>query len=87
MDNCHDDMEIMKEEHFGPIMCVLKFSNEEEVMSRANNTRFGLSGGVFTRSNTFVLSKLCYVFNPLSAIRTKWSNTLKQFVGCCRRIV
>ena len=26
-------------------------------------------------------------FNPLSANHTKWSNTLKQFVGCCRRIV
>ena len=25
--------------------------------------------------------------NPLSANPTKWSNTLKQFVGCCRRIV
>ena len=49
MDNCHDGMEIIKEEHFGPIMCVLKFSDEEEVMSQANNTRFGLSGGVFTR--------------------------------------
>ena len=27
------------------------------------------------------------VFNPLSANPTKWSNTLKQFVGFCRRIV
>ena len=26
-------------------------------------------------------------FNPLSANPSKWSNTLKQFVGCCRRIV
>ena len=24
---------------------------------------------------------------PLSASRTKWSKTLKQFIGCCRRIV
>ena len=27
------------------------------------------------------------IFNPLSVNFTKWSNTLKQFVGCCRRIV
>ena len=26
-------------------------------------------------------------FNPLSVNFTKWSNTLKQLVGCCRRIV
>ena len=25
--------------------------------------------------------------NPLSADPTKWSNTLKPFVGCCRRFV
>ena len=27
------------------------------------------------------------IVNPLSANFTKWSNTLKQFLGCCRRIV
>ena len=26
------------------------------------------------------------LLNPLSANPSKWSNTLKQFVGCCRRI-
>ena len=26
-------------------------------------------------------------FNPLTAHPRKWSNTLKQFVGCCRRVV
>lgn len=49
MDNCHDDMEIIKEEHFGPVMCILPFSTEDEVLERSNNTRFGLAGGVFTR--------------------------------------
>ena len=29
----------------------------------------------------------CFFLNPLNASPTKWSNTLKQFVGCCRRIV
>ena len=49
MDNCRDDMEIIRDEHFGPIMCVLKFSTEDEVVERANNTPFGLAGGVFTK--------------------------------------
>ena len=30
---------------------------------------------------------ICFFLNPLSANLTKWSNTLKQFVGCCQRIV
>jgi len=49
MDNCTDEMEIIKEEHFGPIMCVLKFKDEAEVIKRANNTPTGLSAGVFSR--------------------------------------
>ncbi len=44
-----DQMTIAREEIFGPVMCVLDFDDEEEVIARANNTEFGLSAGVFTR--------------------------------------
>jgi betaine-aldehyde dehydrogenase len=44
-----DDMVIAREEIFGPVMCVLDFSDEDEVIERANGTDFGLSAGVFTR--------------------------------------
>ena len=54
MDSCNDTMEIIREEHFGPIMCVLKFSTEEEVVDRANDTETGLAGGVFTRYCYFI---------------------------------
>jgi len=47
--NCTDNMTICKEEVFGMLMCILSFSSEEEVISRANNTHFGLAAGVFTR--------------------------------------
>ena len=40
--------------------------------------------GKFT---TDPLEKSIWQVNPLSANFTKWSNALKQFVGCCRRIV
>ena len=49
MDNCTDDMEIIREEHFGPVMCVLKFRDEFDVIKRANNTTTGLAGGVFSK--------------------------------------
>ncbi|HEY6921967.1 MAG TPA: aldehyde dehydrogenase family protein, partial [Steroidobacteraceae bacterium] len=46
--DCHDDMAIAREEIFGPVMCLLDFTDEEEVIARANATEFGLAAGVFT---------------------------------------
>jgi betaine-aldehyde dehydrogenase len=48
-DLCSDDMAIVREEIFGPVMSVLSFATEGEVIQRANATEFGLSAGVFTR--------------------------------------
>ncbi|KAM6989971.1 4-trimethylaminobutyraldehyde dehydrogenase B [Tautogolabrus adspersus] len=47
--NCTDDMTCVKEEIFGPVMSVLSFETEEEVLRRANDTTLGLAAGVFTR--------------------------------------
>jgi betaine-aldehyde dehydrogenase len=47
-----DQMTIAREEIFGPVMCVLDFDHEDEVIERANATEFGLSGGVFTSDMT-----------------------------------
>eukprot|EP00795_Rhopilema_esculentum_P010578 gene10578-19313_t len=49
MDNCNDQMTIVKEEHFGPVMSVLAFDTEEEAIARSNDTKYGLAGGVFTK--------------------------------------
>lgn len=53
--NCKDDMTCVKEEIFGPVMAILPFDTEEEVVERANATKFGLAGGVFTRYGWRVL--------------------------------
>ena len=45
---CNDYMEICREEIFGPVLSILSFDSEDEVIERANNTSFGLSAGVFT---------------------------------------
>jgi betaine-aldehyde dehydrogenase len=47
-----DDMTIAQEEIFGPVMAVLDFESEAEVVARANDTAFGLSAGVFTKDLT-----------------------------------
>ncbi len=42
-------MEIAQEEIFGPVLSVLRFSTEEEAVAIANDTRFGLAAGVWTK--------------------------------------
>ncbi len=44
----NDDMAIARDEIFGPVMSVLDFDTEDEVVARANDTEFGLAAGVFT---------------------------------------
>jgi len=43
-----DELRIVAEEIFGPVMSILTFSDEKEVLQRANNTPFGLAAGVYT---------------------------------------
>ncbi|HET9108335.1 MAG TPA: betaine-aldehyde dehydrogenase [Steroidobacteraceae bacterium] len=49
---CHDDMAIVRDEIFGPVMSVLEFEDEAEVIARANATDFGLAAGIFTNDLT-----------------------------------
>ena len=44
-----DQMTIAREEIFGPVLSILDFDDEGDVVARANNTEYGLSAGVFTR--------------------------------------
>jgi len=47
--DCDDAMPFVEEEVFGPLMSILPFESEHEVLERANSTHFGLSGAVFTQ--------------------------------------
>ncbi|MGI4857159.1 MAG: betaine-aldehyde dehydrogenase, partial [Janthinobacterium lividum] len=46
--DCRDDMRIVRDEIFGPVMSILVFDDEEEVVRRANDTETGLAAGVVT---------------------------------------
>lgn len=65
-----DTMRISREEIFGPVMCVLDFDDEADVVARANDTEFGLAAGVFTRD----IQRAHRVIEGLEA-GTCWINT------------
>ena len=48
--NVKDDMIIAREEIFGPVISILEFKEEAEVLTRANATEYGLAAGVFTQN-------------------------------------
>ncbi|MGB0468382.1 MAG: betaine-aldehyde dehydrogenase [Pontibacterium sp.] len=68
--DCRDDMPNVSDEIFGPVMSVLRFSDEEDVIERANASRYGLAAGVFTRD----ISRAHRVINRLQA-GICWINT------------
>lgn len=54
-DNCTDDMTIVQEEIFGPVVTVQTFKTEQEAIDMANNTPYGLAGAVFTSDSARAL--------------------------------
>lgn len=65
---------IVQEEIFGPVLAIQTFRTPEEVLEKANNTPYGLSGGVWT-------DKGSKIFNMTTKIRAGviWANTFNKF--------
>ena len=68
--DCTDDMTIVREEIFGPVMSILAYDDEDEVIRRANNTEYGLAAGVMTQD----LNRAHRVIHQLQA-GICWINT------------
>ncbi len=69
-----NDMRVAQEEIFGPVVVVEKFHSEEEVIKAANDSIYGLGGGVFTRD----LNRAIRVSRGIETGRV-WVNTYNQF--------
>jgi acyl-CoA reductase-like NAD-dependent aldehyde dehydrogenase len=67
-------MRIAREEIFGPVLSVLTFRTADEAIEKANNTRYGLSAGVWTDKG----SKSMYVAGKLKA-GVVWCSTFNKF--------
>jgi len=68
--DCSDDMAIVREEIFGPVMSILVYDDEDEVIRRANDSDFGLAAGVVTQD----LNRAHRVIHKLEA-GICWINT------------
>lgn len=64
-----DDMKICREEIFGPVQCLIKFSSVQEVVHRCNDTSYGLAGGVLSKN----IGNIFAIANNLKA-GTVWVN-------------
>ncbi len=69
-----NDMSVVREEIFGPVVCAIPFDDPEELMPVANDTNYGLAAGVFTRD----ISKAHRTAKRLRA-GTVWINTYHVF--------
>uniref|UniRef100_A0A8C7H6J1 aldehyde dehydrogenase (NAD(+)) n=1 Tax=Oncorhynchus kisutch TaxID=8019 RepID=A0A8C7H6J1_ONCKI len=69
-----DGMTIAREEIFGPVMQILKFKTLEEVVERANDTKYGLAAAVFTKD----IDKAHYISSGIRA-GTVWINCYNVF--------
>lgn len=65
---------IAQEEIFGPVLCILTFRTDDEVIEKANNSPYGLSAGIWT-------DKGARIFNISKRIRAGviWANTYNLF--------
>ncbi|MEC9311474.1 MAG: aldehyde dehydrogenase family protein, partial [Pseudomonadota bacterium] len=52
LDNPPDDARIVREEQFGPVLPLLVFDTEDEVIARANDTEYGLAATIWTEDMT-----------------------------------
>ena len=72
--NTKPDMKVVREEIFGPVVTAMPFKNIDEIASEANNTRYGLAAGIWTKD----ISKAHALANKLRA-GTVWVNCYNVF--------
>ncbi|MFI3545398.1 betaine-aldehyde dehydrogenase [Mammaliicoccus sciuri] len=72
--NCDTSMRIVQEEVFGPVVTIEGFSNEQEAIELANDSIYGLAGGVFTQD----IAKANRVANKLK-MGTVWINDFHPY--------
>ena len=71
--NVTNDMRVAREEIFGPVAVIIKFKDAEDVIKMANDSEYGLGGGIFTKD----ITKAINVARRVETGRM-WVNTYNQ---------
>lgn len=79
--DCTDDMKIVQEEIFGPVMSILAYKTVEEVIRRANNTNVGLAAGVFTNDLNLAHKVITQLEAGITWINTWGESPAEMSVG------
>ncbi|KAI9673508.1 MAG: hypothetical protein M1817_002972 [Caeruleum heppii] len=79
--NCTDDMRIVQEEIFGPVMTILEYSTVDEVVARANATPLGLAAGVFTKDLNLAYKVVSQLEAGITWINTWGESPAEMSVG------
>jgi acyl-CoA reductase-like NAD-dependent aldehyde dehydrogenase len=74
MTGCNHTMELMREESFGPIVGIQEVASDEEAVALMNDTRYGLTAGVYTRDEAAARALLAQV------------NAGTVYWNCCDRV-
>ncbi len=73
MTDAQNDMTFMRDELFGPVVGVMPFSSEEQMIELANDTRYGLASGIWTKD----IDRAMRFANQIEA-GTVWINTYRS---------
>ncbi|KAI9823057.1 MAG: hypothetical protein M1832_002711 [Thelocarpon impressellum] len=79
--HCTDEMMIVKEEIFGPVMAILPYTDVDEAVRRANATPLGLAAGVFTKDLNLAHKTIARLQAGITWINTWGESPAEMSVG------
>ncbi len=77
----HNDMKIAREEIFGPVLCMIPYQDEEQAITIANDTVFGLSSGVYAKDHASAIAIARQIRAGQCYIQGSYFNTNAPFGG------
>ncbi|TLD37600.1 putative cytosolic iron-sulfur protein assembly protein 1 [Venturia nashicola] len=79
--SCTDTMKITTEEIFGPVMCILPYTDIPSAITRANNTPLGLAAGVFTKDLNLAHQVIAQLQAGITWVNTWGESPAEMSVG------
>lgn len=88
--DCNDEMRIVQEEVFGMVMTIMKFKDEEEVIKRANGTKYGLAAGIVSNdicraqriASKLVAGTVWINTYNIADVEVPWGGVKQSGIGC-----